>query len=137
MRLTLWRAAADDYVPDAASFARNRADAEAYLDNPSFGGGVLFRTRVETDVGRVLNLYDERLPAAFLAAQFGLRHPGALGVEEWIPMDPAVQEALAAAGYDWVIVRDSFPPEAETWLWIGPFDREPELTSVAVGASRG
>jgi len=130
MRLVLWRAAIDDYVPDAASFARDRADAEAYLDNPSFGGGSLFRARVETKAERVLNLYDERRPVEFLVEQLGLRHPGALGVEEWIPGDPTVQEALAAAGYDWVVVRDSFPPGAETWMWIGPFDREPELVPV-------
>jgi len=125
--VTLWRAAADDYVPDAASFARRRADAEAYLDNPRFGGATLYRAKVRTSEDAVLNLYDERDPVTLLADRFGLQHPGAIGVDEWVPRDTRLQDALREAGYDWVIVRESFPEGAETWLWIGPFEREPKL----------
>ena len=125
--ITLWRAATDDYVPDAASFARDRADAEAYLNNRGFGGPVLWKARVATDESRVLNLYDEQEPMDFLTHLLDMPHPGAIGVEEWIPMRSDVQEALAVVGYDWVVVRESFPADSETWLWIGPFDREPTL----------
>jgi hypothetical protein len=130
MKLTLWRAAPDDYVPDAASFARRRADAEAYLDNRGFGGPSLWKSRITTSERRVLNLYDEQEPVTFVAELLDLPHPGAIGVEEWIPTRPEVQEGLAAAGYDWVVVRDSFPEGAEAWLWVGPFAREPELELV-------
>jgi hypothetical protein len=125
--VTLWRAAEDDYISDTASFARQRDDAEAYLDNPSFGGANLFRTKVRTTEDAVLNLYDERDAVTLLADRFDLQHPGAIGVDEWIPRDVQLQDALREAGYDWVIVRDSFPEDAETWLWIGPSEREPEL----------
>lgn len=85
--VTLWRAAQDDYVSDTTSFARRREDAEAYLDNPGFGGASLFRTRVRTTGDAVLNLYDERDAVTLLADRFDLQHPGAIGVDEWIPRD--------------------------------------------------
>lgn len=125
--VTLWRAAQDDYVSDATSFARRREDAEAYLDNPGFGGANLFHTRVRTTGDAVLNLYDERDAVTLLADRFDLQHPGAIGVDEWIPRDVRLQDALREAGYDWVVVRESFPEGAETWIWIGPSEREPEL----------
>lgn len=131
MNVTLWRAADDDYVPDAASFARRRVDAEAYFDNRGFGGAELWKARVRTSEARVLNLYAERDPVSFVVELLGIgHHPGAIGIEEWIPMRPEVQAGLHDAGYDWVIVLDSFPEGAETWLWIGPFEREPELEMV-------
>jgi hypothetical protein len=136
MNLTLWRAANDDYVPDAASFARRRADAEAYFDNRGFGGAELWKASVRTSQARVLNLYREREPVRLVADLLGLEHPGAIGIEEWIPMRPEVQDGLHDAGYDWIVVRDSFPEGAETWLWIGPFEREPELQLVQRTRSR-
>lgn len=130
VKVTLWRAADDDYVPDAASFARDRDDAEAYFDNPGYGGATLWRTKVRTTEEAVLNLYDERDPIGFLVEEYDLSNPGAINVEEWIPMDPDLQTTLREDGYDWIVVRDSFPEGAETWIWIGPFEREPELEEV-------
>jgi len=126
----LWRAADDDYVPDAASFSAQRSDAEAYLDNRGFGGARLWRASVVVSDARVLNLYEQRDPVSYLSEELELQHPGAVGVEEWIPMDPSVQDALRERGFDWVIVRDSFPENAETWLWIGQAEREPRLMKV-------
>jgi hypothetical protein len=127
VKKTLWRAAADDYIPDAASFAAHREDAEAYFDDPGYGGSLLWRARVNVTEDEVLNLYDERDPVTLLAEKYDLSHPGAIGVEEWIPRDPELQEAIHEEGFDWVVVRDSFPEGAETWLWLGAFDDAPEL----------
>lgn len=129
-QITLWRAADDDYVTDAASFARNRADAETYFDNPGYGGSLLWQTQVQVDPDLVLNLYEEQDPVSFVAELLDVHHPGAIGIEEWIPMTVEVQEGLRDAGYEWVVVRDSFPQGAETWLWIGSFEDEPVLVNV-------
>jgi hypothetical protein len=129
MRVTLWRAAEDDYIPDAASFARDREDAEAYLDNPGYGGATLWRAKIQVEDDAVLDLYDERDPVGFLTEEFDLPNPGAINVEEWIPQDPELQDLLGET-YDWVKVCDSFPEGAETWIWVGPFEREPELEEV-------
>lgn len=127
---TLWRAAEDDYIPDAAAFSAERAVAEAYMHNRGFGGPLLYRAIVRYDPMVVLNLYDLEDPLGEVASMTGLRRPGALGVEEWIPMDPEVQTRLHDLGFDWVVVRDSFPDGAETWLWIGDFEHEPRLRRV-------
>ena len=129
-RVTLWRVANDNYIPDAAAFARKREDAETYFDNPGYGGSSLWRTRIDVPEKSVLNLYDERDPVERLARKFKIQNPGAINIEEWIPRTPRLQELLQEEGYDWVVVRDSFPEGAETWLWIGPFEREPELEPV-------
>ena len=126
----LWRVADDDYIPDAASFARERVDAEAYFDNPGYGGASLWRAVADVPEDAVLNLYDEQDAVGWLAEEYDLQNPGAINVEEWIPRDPDLQALLRDDGYDWVVVRDSFPENAETWLWIGPFEREPELEEV-------
>lgn len=102
-------------------------DAESYFDNPGFGGAVLWRARVNVSENKILNLYEERDPVGLLSDDYDIQNPGAINIEEWIPRDPELQELLRNDGYDWVIVRDSFPEGAETWLWIGPFEREPEL----------
>lgn len=47
--VTLYRAANDDFVRAGVSFADSRETAEAYLDNPGFGGTALYRTRVTVD----------------------------------------------------------------------------------------
>ncbi len=127
---TLWRVSDDDYLPDAASFASDREDAEAYLDNPGYGGRKLFRARVEVDRERVLSLFYEDDPIRILSKRFHQPHPGAIGPEEWIPMRPDLQAAIHDAGFDWVIVKDSFPEGAETWIWLGEFNDEPELIEV-------
>ena len=131
MKKTLWRAATEDYIPDAASFAATREDAEAYLDNPPFGGDILYRARIETVERRILDLYDKRDPVTYLVRKYDEPHPGAIGVEEWIPRSPSLQESIHNDGYDWAVIRDSFPEDAETWIWLGDFEHEPELEEVA------
>jgi len=55
----LWRAANDDYVDTGYSFAEKRSIAEAYLDNPGFGGANIYRTKIEVDDDVVLDLTEK------------------------------------------------------------------------------
>ncbi|GIV50958.1 MAG: hypothetical protein KatS3mg038_1479 [Candidatus Kapaibacterium sp.] len=43
----LWRAAHNSRIFRGACFAQDRRDAEAYLDNPGFGGPRLFCVEVQ------------------------------------------------------------------------------------------
>lgn len=129
---TLYRAAKDDSVIGACSFAARKSDARAYLDNGAFGGPNLYRARVEIDPGKVLDLTGERDGLARVAEIVGF-DGGAIGVDEWIMHGP-VSEALIAAGYLWVRLIDSFPEGCETWTWLGASSLdadEPELESVS------
>lgn len=124
--ITLWRAAEDDSISDSASFAAERGCAEAYLDNPGFGGSTLYRADVEIDDSRVLDLYD-------LGEDRGLERlreitphcpTGAIDVCEAVPR---ISYELRDAGYDWVRVRDNHPADCETWIFVGGLDAEPEM----------
>lgn len=115
----LWRVADDDIITDNASFATSREAAEAYLDNPGFGGRNLFRARVTMDPERVLDLYDEADPVSVLADRLGISHPGAIGADEWVPR---ISYEIRDAGIDWVRVRESYPADSETWIYVGADD---------------
>ena len=129
--ITLYRAADDDYLPDGASFARSKEDAEAYLDNGNFGGSTLYSAEVKPK--NVLDLYDLSSSKALqtLCNAVGVEHPGAIGAEEFAPM---IAGRIRAAGFDWVRVRDSFPEDCETWQFYG--GDEPELVEVVLGNPR-
>ena len=127
---TLYRAADDDSLPTGcAAFAEAREVAEAYLANPGYGGATLWAAEVEIDEARVLDIYDSADPVAALCEASGLAHPGAVGADEWVPRDVALQDALYTRGIHWVRVRESHPADAVTWLWVGPWDLEPELVA--------
>lgn len=134
--MKLWRVANDDYVDTGYSFAETRAIAEAYLDNPGFGGANIYRAAVEVDDDQVLDLTGKSMSE--VADELGEPDPGAIGVDEWIPRSPKVMDALREAGALWVKVDESFPEETVTWIWIGTgADDEPELELVAQkGSSR-
>jgi hypothetical protein len=126
---TLYRAADDDYLSDCASFAADREDAEAYLDNPGFGGSTLLKTTVEVDDDAVLDIRSSRDDAqvqSLLDAIDSYRDPCGASVDSLLG-EPSVVEALVARGYHWVRLTDSYPEGAETWTWLGAGD-EPELT---------
>jgi hypothetical protein len=127
--ITLYRAAQDDILPpDCASFAESLETARAYLDNPGFGGADLYRTDVEVVEGSVLDLTDPRnLLDVDGFDSSDLDDALQLGADVWLPMYVAAQERLRTAGYQWVLVRESFPAGTVTWIWIGSFDNEPEL----------
>ena len=112
--MILWRAANDDYVSDSCSFAETREAAELYLDNPGFGGSVLYTAEVE--IAEYLDLTDadgmERLQAVL-----GSDHDfGAIGIDELVPR---VAARLCAAGVQWVKVCESYPADTMTWIYVG------------------
>ena len=128
---TLYRAADDDYLSDCASFAADQSDAEAYLENPGFGGVTLWQTTVDVAVDQVLDIRSDRdddQVAAILDAIGSDREPCGATVDA-ILAEPRTVEALVAEGYRWVRLTDSYPEDCETWTWLGAGD-EPELMEV-------
>ena len=126
MTKVLWRAADDDVLTDCGSFAEAADVARAYLDNPGFGGRRLFRAEVEINVASMLDLVDADDAVAVVAARIGAGHPGAIGADEYVPR---VSYDLRAAGVEWVRVRESYPADTITWIWVGGDD--PEMVEVA------
>jgi hypothetical protein len=125
--IRLWRASGADFLLPPNAFAREREVAEVYLDNPGYGGEFLYTTMVKPQ--NVLDLYSEpRYAMRTLLSITGLNDPGAIGVDEWV-MHQYVADALVDAGYDWVVVEESYPAFAETWVWLGGGE-EPELEEI-------
>lgn len=121
--ITLYRAASDDLIVGSASFATNLEAARAYLDNPGFGGRTLYRAEVEIDADTLLDLVDAIDPIQSIMDRTGLRHPGAIGVDEWIPR---ISYELRDAGIEWVRVKESYPAETVTYTFVGTDDPEME-----------
>ncbi len=129
----LYRAAGpnEDVFYGVASFSPDRETAEAYLDNPGFGGPVLYRTRKSVDPETA---YDAR----GRSAQLGLARLLFPDDSPWDVVDvwegrtsatehllaeiPAIRDGLPLAGFDWLIVTDDFPDGAETWIFL-PSDK--------------
>ncbi len=120
--MRIWRAAKDDIIVDTASFSEERSAAEAYLDNPGYGGPTLYYADVEPEA--VLDLTEATDAIVMIMEIAGLSHPGAIGVDEWIPR---IAAELHEAGYDWVRHTESYPAGTITWTWIGDSADEPEL----------
>ncbi len=126
----LWRAAKDDYVDTGYSFAEDEETACAYLDNPGFGGAAIWKTRVKYAEDQVLDLTECTLEQARRKADVPSSR-GAIGIDEWLPREPGVQQAFREQGYLWALVAESFPEDTTTWIWLGTFDDdEPELEEV-------
>jgi len=126
-KLRLYRAADDDLVTDTASFSASRDAAREYLDNPGFGGRNLYKTDVEIDPERFLDLSDMDPDDAIkvLMDRTGKTHPGAIGPDEWVPR---ISYDLRDKGIDWVRVKESFPVESDTYIWVGGND--PDLIPI-------
>lgn len=133
LNLTLYRAADDDYVDTQYSFARERDAAEAYRDNPGFGGSTLYVAAVVCDDDQVVDL--RPLDRNGLLLALGLDHdPGAVTEAELLTRGEYLRctEHLRSQGYVWAIIADSYPEGAETWVWLGTScDDEPTLTAVS------
>ena len=125
--LTLYRAADDDTWSDCASFSESLSAAREYLDNPGFGGSCLWTTTVDInlDSDSVLDITgmgaDEAIEA--IMARIDASHPGAIRADEWVPR---VSYELRDSGVEWVRVRESFPTDTITWIFVG--DDDPELS---------
>lgn len=128
--LTLWRHADDGNIVGSASFAASRKSAEAYKDNPGFGGETLYKSTVDINPKEVLDLYDldEADAIKKIRKITGLRHPGAIGPDEWIPRIASQGDEFRDAGIEWVRVRESHPVDSETWIFVGSDD--PEMDEV-------
>ena len=125
MTRTLYRAAADDILTDCGSFAETEAAARVYLDNPGYGGARLWRAEVEIDESALLDLTGADDAVAVLAERIGAEHPGAIGADEYAPR---VSYELRDAGVEWVRVRESYPADTITWIWVGGDD--PEMVEI-------
>jgi hypothetical protein len=123
--LTLYRAADTDTWSDCASFAESLEAARTYLDNPGFGGSHLWTTTVEIDESTVLDLTDCDDAVAVIVDRIGSEHPGAIGADEYAPR---VSYELRDAGVEWVRVRESYPADTITWIFVGSND--PELEGI-------
>lgn len=121
--ITLWRTADDDLVVGSASFSTSKAAAKKYLDNPGFGGRNLYRAKVEINRDELLDLYDEDHEEAVrkITDLIGGDDPGAIGIDEWVPR---VADKLQDAGIEWVRVRESYPSDSETYIFVGSNDPE-------------
>lgn len=124
MDKTLYRAADDDILTDCGSFAETLDAARRYLDNPGFGGARLWMTEIHADESAILDLTDESDPVGVIAERIGKAHPGAIGADEYVPR---VSYELREAGIEWVRVRESYPADTITWIWVGGADPEMEI----------
>ena len=112
--MILWRAANDDYISDSASFAECRESAEAYLNNPGFGGSTLYFAEVE--ISDYLDLTGSDA-MDILQATLGSDHDfGAIGIDELVPR---IASRLCDAGVQWVKVCESYPEDSTTWIYVG------------------
>lgn len=126
--LVLWRAADDDYVDQGYSFTPDLEAAQAYLDNPGYGGAYLWQAVVDPVEEETLDWRDMSVGEA--VHELGFRDPGATNLDEWLPRTPAALDALRDLGYLWVRITETYPANTETWLWLGrgdDLDVEPEL----------
>ena len=120
----LWRAADDDYIDaESASFACDRGVAEAYMANGGFGGRRLWYADV--DLVDMLDLTGDDAMSDLMAILGRDRDFGAIGVDELVPR---VAAQLCDAGYQWVRVRESYPADTITYIYVGGvLGDEPEL----------
>jgi len=128
-RKTLYRAADDDTWSDCASFATSLETARLYLDNAGFGGSRLWKTTVVVDDAKVLDLssLDDEHAIDALREATGHQPPGATSPDQLVPR---WSYDLREAGYEWVLVNETYPAGTVTWVYVG--DDDPELVELAV-----
>lgn len=119
----IWRAGAtgEEGAKQWSCWSVDKAAAEAYLDNPGFGGPAL-RSIELPDSGTILDAgVTNRVGMSDLAVALGFaREVG----EKWFdngwryPWEESrqVREALATSGYDWLRYTDDYPEGAATLM---------------------
>lgn len=120
-KVTLYRAAEDDYVSRGFSFSEDMDAAKAYMNNPGFGGRNLYEVSVPS--GKVLDLTEAQDPWSRLSkiVGFDVSPDMAQGhIARVVPTMDNVVDALSAAGYDWVRLYDDFPSGSVTWQILSP-----------------
>lgn len=113
----LWRAADDDYVQQGTSFASRRSVAELYLDNPGYGGSVLYRTFVDLTEQPALDMTGWTW--SDVRKVLGVKTPRGIGIDEWLPRDSEMLDRIRDLGYLWAKVDESYPRGSVTWIWCG------------------
>lgn len=123
---TIYRAADDDSATMDTSFAERLEDAQAYLNNPGFGGAQVWRFEVEIEDENLLDFtVDERAAWRRIAQVLGKSieqvEDGGQGIVHPF-FDNATMdelESLAEAGIMWVRYEDSYPAGCITMRYIG------------------
>lgn len=112
---TMYRAAKDALVGVGYSFAGRRSDAEAYLDNPGFGGETLYRCRIE--MGDMIDLTEspwdtlsEAIGEEINPAHHQYHFPSTVTACD------TICAKLAAAGYHWARIIDDYPEGCITYV---------------------
>jgi len=127
--IRLFRAADDDYIQQGTSFSEDIDAARAYIDNPGFGGRNVYHTVIAPLEREVLDL--RGMSAKEAASRLGMKNPGAIGVDEWLPRTPSAFDKARELGYKWAIVDESYPVQSTTWQYLGKItDEEPNLFRV-------
>ena len=118
MEATLYRAANDTSCPSTSmSFAKRKADAREYLDNPGFGGSTLYRLTISLDDSAVLDLRDG-MPkwVRSLWADCNERNAGTFAV--FCTTDADFISAARERGFRVVRFVDDYPETCETWAFL-------------------
>lgn len=128
--MRLWRAMdKGGYTGQWSCWSERREDAEAYLNNPGYGGDTLHAVEVDLTDARVLDLtgsnelrllaralYDdeeERYEALQRWSGQGLSY----AYEVWEENSEAAR--LLEDRYDWAVYLDDYPDGAATWVYLG------------------
>lgn len=135
--MKLWRAADDGNLSAGMSLSQKRADAEAYLDNPGFGGRRLWSIDIHPKYVLDLSGEDEQAANSDITDLIDadehtsdLITQGFPSVGVMLANVRGVEDALAEL-YDWVVFRDDFPEDAVTWWYLG--DKDLRLKAVQGG----
>ena len=147
MTTDAWRAADTAYAGPGACYAEDRVSAEAYTDNPGFGGATIYEVRIALDA-RILDLTGPtrraRLAGIVAEQQYcdectEIVADCECGDDQWAPdadraadrcrdrcytpyIHDAVEEYasdIAAAGWTHVRYQDSYPEDCITIQRVG------------------
>lgn len=130
MEMKLYRAAKYDSLYTGCCFAADLASAEAYTDNPGFGGPVLFSATIDTDSARIVRFTTIRELADALVDAVSTDDlidffdtTDAYDIAELLDatgtlypwtVNPKL-EAFLGTHFDWAVYPDDYPVGCETW----------------------
>jgi hypothetical protein len=116
-------------------FSPDEETAEAYLDNPGFGGAEVIAVEVDPEKEAVLSLVDGRRGGYpygrqaryawnVLAEAIGEDEVEFLKENAQSLIHNAIDSAkivgrLREANFEWVVYEDTFPAGAVTWVYLG------------------
>lgn len=111
-------------VPSGSCWTSELETAEAYTDNPGFGGEHIVEIRIEVEPGDVADARgDDARDIGPIAALLGLERD-TLQANGWDSVFCVLENSATArgvlrdAGYRWVRYYDDFPENADCWVRI-------------------